>query len=108
MKNAPRQFCPLSLDATKRSSLSSMLSGAVRVAMGFLCICFANAFAGDGSNESAPPPSPPPSNAVPSDPEAQLTPEQGKEYYDRFITGDWGGFRTQLHNWGIDFSLGEY
>ena len=107
MKNALSQFCPLSLDVTKGNALSSMLSGAVRVAMGFLCICSANAFAGDGSIEYAPPPSPP-SNAVPSDPEAQLTPEQGKEYYDRFITGDWGGFRTQLHNWGIDFNLDYY
>jgi carbohydrate-selective porin OprB len=44
-----------------------------------------------------------------------LTPEQGKEYWDRYVIGDWGGLRTQLHNWGglrtqlhnwgIDFNL---
>jgi hypothetical protein len=68
--------------------------GVSLIAMGFLCTCSANVFAGDGSNESAPPPA----NAVPSDLEARLTPEQGRAYYDRFVTGDWGGFRTQLHN----------
>jgi carbohydrate-selective porin OprB len=105
MKNVPRQSHPLSLlDATKRNS--SMLSGAIRVAMGFFCICSATAFAGDGANESAAPP--PPANTVPTDLEAQLSPEQGKAYYDRFVTGDWGGWRTQLHNWGIDFNLDYY
>jgi hypothetical protein len=59
-----------------------MLSGAVRVAMGLVCICSVNAFAGDDSNESTSPSPPPPSNAVPSDLEARLTPEQGKAYHD--------------------------
>jgi hypothetical protein len=101
MKNVSRHFYPLSLDATKRNS--SKRSGAIRVVIGFFCICSATVFAGDGANESAPPP--PPANTVPTDLEAQLSPEQGKAYYDRFVTGDWGGWRTQLHNWGIDFNL---
>ena len=63
------------------------------------------AFAGDGSRESTLLSSPPPANAVPTDPEAQLTSEQGKSYYDRVVTGDWGGLRTRLHNWGVDFNL---
>jgi len=104
MKNVPRHFYPVSLDATKRNS--SKRSGAIGVVMGFFCICSATAFAGDGANESAPPP--PPANTVPTDLEAQLSPEQGKAYYDRFVTGDWGGWRTQLHNWGIDLNLDYY
>ena len=47
----------------------------------------------------------PPSPAVPFDPGMHLTPEQGREYWDRYVTGDWFGLRTLLHNWGIDFNL---
>src|ERR1700733_9290757 len=62
------------------------------------------------------PPSPPaPSRALSSgisqpnpvafDPSMHLTPEEGREYWDRYVTGDWWGLRTLLHNWGIDFNL---
>jgi hypothetical protein len=74
------------------------------VAIGLFCICSGHAFDGEASSESTPLSSPAPI-VVPTDPEAQLTPEQGRAYYDRFVTGDWGGFRTQLHNRGIDFNL---
>ena len=47
----------------------------------------------------------PPSPAVPFDPGMHLTPEQGKEYWDRYVTGDWWGLRTLLHNRGVDFNL---
>jgi hypothetical protein len=107
MKNPPRQLCSLSLDAaTKRDPLTSMLSRAAPVAIGLLCFYSVPAFAGETSSEStlrsysAPPPT-----ILPSDPEAPLTREQGRAYYDRFVTGDWGGYRTLLHNRGIDFNL---
>ena len=45
---------------------------------------------------------------APFNPEAPLTPEQGREYYDRYVTGDWWGLRTLLHNRGIDFNLGYF
>ena len=62
------------------------------------------------------PPSPPsPSRALSSgisqpnpvafDPSMRLTPEEGREYWDRYVTGDWWGLRTLLHNWGVDFNL---
>ncbi len=35
----------------------------------------------------------------------KLTPEEGREYWDRYVTGDWWGLRTLLHNRGIDFNL---
>jgi porin len=108
----------VTFDAIKRNSLASQLSGAVRVAIGLLCLCSLPAFAAENSNQTNPPsinnpPSPPPpptapmppSPAVPFDPGMQLTPEQGKEYWDRYVTGDWFGLRTLLHNWGIDFNL---
>ena len=47
----------------------------------------------------------PPSPAVPFDPGMHLTPEQGRQYWDRYVTGDWWGLRTRLHNWGVDFNL---
>ena len=72
-----------------------MLFGPVTVAIGLLCICSLPAFA--AQNPSVP--------AAPFDPGMQLTPEQGKEYWDRCVTGDWGRLRTLLHNWGIDFNL---
>ncbi len=108
----------VTFDAIKRNSLASQLSRAVRVAIGLLCLCSLPAFAAENSNQTNPPsitnpPSPPPpptapmppSPAVPFDPGMQLTPEQGKEYWDRYVTGDWFGLRTLLHNWGIDFNL---
>jgi len=95
-----------------------MLSKAVPVAIGLLCLCSLPAFAAEDPNETNPPsitnpPSPPPpptapmppSPAAPFDPGMHLTPEQGKEYWDRYVTGDWWGLRTLLHNWGIDFNL---
>jgi carbohydrate-selective porin OprB len=113
MKDMLRQFCSLSLDAaTIRNSLASMRSRALLVAIGLLCLCCLPAFAAENLNEtnpssSPPPPAPPPppSPYNPFDPNAQLTPEQGKEYWDRYVTGDWWGLRTMLHNWGIDFNL---
>src|SRR5258708_34462042 len=94
-----------------------MRSRALLVAIGLLCLCSLPAFAAENSNQTNPPsitnpPSPPPPTApmppsppVPFDPGMQLTPEEGKEYWDRYVTGDWFGFRTLLHNWGIDFNL---
>src|SRR3984893_8064818 len=119
MKNIARLLCSWSLDAaTKRNSLASMLSKAVPVAIGLLCLCSVPAFAAENSNQANPayitnPPSPPPpptapmppSPAVPFDPGMHLTPEEGKQYWDRYVTGDWWGLRTRLHNWGIDFNL---
>src|SRR5712671_6590252 len=119
MKDIPRIFCSLWLDAaTIRNSLASMRSRALLVAIGLLCLCSLPAFAAENSNQTNPPsitnpPSPPPpptapmppSPAVPFDPGMQLTTEQGKEYWDRYVTGDWFGLRTLLHNWGIDFNL---
>ena len=118
MKNIARLLCSWSLDAaTKRNSLTSILSKAVLVAFGLLYLCSLPAFAAGDPNESNPPsltnpPSPPPptapmppSPAVPFDPGMHLTPEQGREYWDRYVTGDWCGLRTLLHNWGIDFNL---
>lgn len=87
-----------------------MLSRAVVI--GWLCAFSLHVFAAENSNEvnpgsSPPPPTspPPPAAAIPIRPEVQLTPEQGKAYYDRYITGDWAGLRTRLHNWGIEFNL---
>jgi porin len=95
MKNIARLLCSWSLDAaTKRNSLASMLSKAVPVAIGLLCLCSRPAFAANV-----------PVVGAPFNPEAPLTPEQGREYYDRFVTGDWWGLRTLLHNRGIDFNL---
>jgi porin len=125
MKEVARLLCSWSLDAaTKRKSLASILCKAVLVASGLLCLCSLPAFSAGVPNESNPPsnqsnppsltnpPSPPPptapmppSPAVPFDPGMQLTPEQGKEYWDRYVTGDWWGWRTFLHNRGVDFNL---
>ena len=105
MKNAIRQVCSLLLGAViRKNSATSTVSKSILAAIGLLCICSGQAHAGDDSggldltSPSAP-------TVVPSDPEAQLTPEQGKLYYDRFVTGDWGGLRTLLHNRGVDFNL---
>ena len=96
MKDILRQFCSLSLDtATIRNSLAPIHSRALLVAIGLLGLCPLPAFA--AGNPSGP--------AAPFDPGLQLTPEQGKEYWDRYVTGDWWGLRTRLHNWGIDFNL---
>ena len=109
----------------KRKSFASLLYGAVPVVIGLLCICSLPALAADDSGQSNPasvtnPPSPPPpamsaENAVSSgtapanpiafDPSMHLTPEEGRQYWDRYVTGDWWGLRTLLHNWGIDFNL---
>jgi porin len=125
MINIARLRCSWSLDAaTKRNSLASILSKAVLPAIGLLCLSSLPAFAAGvpnasiaPSNESNPPsltnpPSPPPptapmppSPAVPFDPAMHLTPEQGRQYWDRYVTGDWWGWRTFLHNWGVDFNL---
>jgi porin len=126
MKDTPRLFCSFSLDAaTIRNSLASMRPRALLVAIGLLCLCSLPAFAADDPNQTNPPavsnpPSPPPpppppsgarssgtspSNPVAFDPSMKLTPEEGREYWDRYVTGDWWGLRTRLHNWGIDFNL---
>ena len=125
MKNIARLLCSWSLGAaTKRNSLASILSKAVPAAIGLLCLSSFTASAADNSSQSNPPtvtnpPSPrppagakppptapmPPSPAVPFDPGMHLTPEQGRQYWDRYVTGDWWGLRTLLHNWGIDFNL---
>jgi porin len=125
MKNIARLLCSWSLDvATKRNSLASILSKAVPVAIGILCLGSLPAFAAEDPSESNPPsvtnpPSPrpvpiasppptapmPPSPAVPFDPGMHLTPEEGREYWGRYVTGDWCGLRTLLHNWGVDFNL---
>jgi len=119
MNNTPRLLCSWFLDAaTKRNSLASTLSKAVPVVIGLLCLCSLPAFAAEDPSETNPPsqtnpPSPPPpptapmppSPAVPFDPGMHLTPEQGKEYWDRYVTGDWWGLRTLLHNRGVDFNL---
>jgi len=125
MKNIARLLCSWSLDvATKRNSLASILSKAISVVIGLLCLSSLPAFAAGVPNESSAPanesnpasltnpPSPPPptapmppSPAVPFDPSMHLTPEQGREYWDRYVTGDWWGLRTLLHNWGVDFNL---
>ena len=126
MKNIARLLgCSWSLDAaTKRNSLASILRKVVLAAIGLLCLSSLPAFAAGVPNESNPPssqsnppsltnpPSPPPptapmppSPAVPFDPGMHLTPEQGREYWDRYVTGDWWGWRTRLHNWGVDFNL---
>src|SRR5258708_26288597 len=118
MKDIPRQFCSLSLGAaTIRNSLASMRSRALLAAIGLLCLCSFPAFAAENSDQTNPPsitnpPSPPPptapmppSPAVPFDPGMRLTPEEGKQYWDRYVTGDWWGLRTLLHNRGVDFNL---
>src|SRR5215831_17270042 len=92
MKNIAKLLS--SWSATKRNSLASMLSKAVLIAIGLWCLCSLPAFAADV-----------PVVGAPFDPEAQLTPEQGRQYYDRNVTGDWWGLRTRLHNRGIDFNL---
>ena len=94
-----------------------MLSKAVTGAIGLLCLCFLPAFADENLNQTDPPsaqssPTPsPPTPPLPPSPyhpfvgSLQLTPEQGKQYWGRYLTGDWGGLRTLLHNWGIDINL---
>src|SRR6202030_981862 len=97
MKKITRPLCSWPSDAaTKKNSLASILSKAVPVAIGLLCLCSLPAFAAGVANESNPPsntsnppsltnpPSPPPptapsppSPAVPFDPSMHLTPEQG-------------------------------
>src|SRR5260370_42285934 len=115
MKDIPRIFCSLWLDAaTIRNSLASMRSRALLVAIGLLCLCSLPAFAAENSNQTNPPyqtnpPSPPPppmsaANAVSSgtapanpiafDPSMHLTPEEGSDYWDRYVTGDSWGLRT--------------
>jgi porin len=109
----------------KRNSFASLLCATVSVTIGLCCFHSLPAFAADNSSQSNPPavtnpPSPPPpamsaENAVSSgtapanpiafDPSMQLTPEEGREYWDRYVTGDWWGLRTLLHNKGIDFNL---
>jgi porin len=125
MKNIARVLCSWSLDvATNWNSLASIFSKAVPIAIGLLCLSSPHALAAGVPNESSAPanesnpasltnpPSPPPptapmppSPAVPFDPSMHLTPEQGREYWDRYVTGDWWGLRTLLHNWGVDFNL---
>src|SRR6516162_10665846 len=122
MNNTPKLLCSWSLDAaTKRNSRASMLSKAVPVAVGLLCLFSLPAFAAEDASETNPPsvtdpPSPPPAsgarssgtsppNPVAFDPSMKLTPEEGKEYWDRYVTGDWWGLRTRLHNYGVDFNL---
>ncbi|HEY1476821.1 MAG TPA: carbohydrate porin [Chthoniobacterales bacterium] len=86
------------------------------VAIGLLCICSLPAFAAENPSETNPPSAapPPPSrsdsstSAAPYHPfggGAQFTPEQGREYWDRYLTGDWWGLRTLFHNHGVDFNL---
>src|SRR6516165_12805915 len=95
MKNIARILRSGSLDAaTKGNSLASMLSKVVPVAIGLLCLCSLPAFAAEV-----------PVVGAAFNPEAPLTPEQGRQYYDRYVTGDWWGWRTLLHNRGIDFNL---
>ncbi|MGA7129439.1 MAG: hypothetical protein WBZ19_24205, partial [Chthoniobacterales bacterium] len=109
----------------KRNSVSPLTDRAVPIAIGLLCICSLPAFAADDSSQTNPPsvtnpPSPPPppmsaANAISSgtapanpiafDPSMHLTPEEGREYWDRYVTGDWWGLRTLLHNWGVDFNI---
>jgi porin len=122
MKNTPRLLSSWSLDAaTKRNLLASTLSKAVPVAVGLLCLFSLPAFAAEDASQTNPPsvtnpPSPPPAsgarssgtspaNPVAFDPSMKLTPEQGREYWDRYVTGDWWGWRTRFHNCGIDFNL---
>src|SRR5580704_13423928 len=58
MKNIARLLSPWSLDgATKINSLASILSKAVPVAIGLLCLCSLPAFAADDSNNESNPPS---------------------------------------------------
>jgi porin len=108
MKNTLRQICSRLLGVVSgKGSPSSIVSMSVLVAIGLLCISYERAFAGEDSGGlSLTSPSAP--IVVPTDPEAQLTPEQGKLFYDRFASGDWGGYRTLLHNHGIDFNLDYY
>ena len=66
MNNTPKLLCSWSLDAaTKRNSRASILSKAVPVAIGLLCLFSLPAFAAEDPNETNPPsltnpPSPPP------------------------------------------------
>ena len=109
----------------KRNSFASLLYATFSVTIGLSCSSSLSAFAAEDSGQTNPasvsnPPSPPPpamsaANAVSSgtapanpiafDPSMHLTPEEGREYWDRYVTGDWWGLRTLLHNWGIDFNL---
>jgi porin len=109
----------------KRKSFASLLYATVSVTIGLSCFFSLPVFAAEDSSQSNPPsvtnpPSPPPpqmsaANAVSSgtapanpiafDPSMHLTPEEGREYWDRYVTGDWWGLRTFLHNWGVDFNL---
>jgi porin len=99
----------------KRNSFASLLHATILVTIGLWCFFSLPAFAAEDPNQTNPsaspsPPSPPtpplpPSPAQPYEASLQLTPEQGKEYWDRYVTGDWWGLRTLLHNWGIDFNL---
>jgi hypothetical protein len=102
MKKALRKLCRLVLlgIASRMKSAIRTVSGSILVALGVLTIWSGQALAGDDSALLSVN-----SSSVPTDPEAQLTPEQGRLYYDRFVTGDWGGYRTLLHNWGVDFNL---
>jgi porin len=117
MKNIARLLCSWSLSAAmKRNSLASILSKAVPVAIGLLCLCSLSALAAEDPNVADPSSSPSPTPAPPTPPlppspyhpygaEAPLTQEQGREYWDRYLTGDWWGWRTFLHNHGVDFNL---
>src|ERR1700747_3293736 len=106
MKNARRQIY-LPGVVNRENSHNSLVSISVLVAIGLLCISYERAFGGEDSGGLSLT-SPSASIVVPTDPEAQLTPEEGKLFYDRFASGDWGGYRTLLHNHGIDFNLDYY
>jgi porin len=116
MKNISRQFCWLLLDAAATgNSLASIRFTTFLVAIWLMGFCSLPAFAANQTNPTSvtnppsPPPPPtapmPPTPAVPFDASMQLTPEEGREYWDRYVTGDWWGLRTLLHNKGIDFNL---
>src|SRR6201984_1202630 len=109
----------------KRNSFASLLYATVSASIVLSCFSSLPAFAAEDSSQSNPasvtnPPSPPPpsmsaenaissgtapANPIAFDPSMHLTQEEGREYWDRYVTGDWWGLRTLLHNWGIDFNL---
>jgi hypothetical protein len=106
VKDSPEILRSLSPHAVTGRNRPAASCRALPVAIGLWWLCSSPASAGENANESTPQPSPPPTvSAQPIDPNGIFTPEQGREYWDRYITGDWGGLRTLLHNWGIDFNL---
>jgi porin len=107
MKKIPRQLAPLlSNVAIKKKDTLSKSVKMVPLTLCLMNLTAQSTWAGTESTKEIRSTLPSPSSVtVPADPEAILTPEQGKLYYDRYALGDWGGFRTQLHNKGIDFKL---